>query len=163
MISFCVTYQDHKELEPAEPFVGYMMRANYRAQALRAFAFWLAFASAIAPEGDATAKVAKVSGSTFFKSPRPLIVEQKDRQRTRCSMNIGCGPSQRALSGSFFTRSSIAIQFTSHVLPPSSENDCSKWHEVGAMSEIKRRHLERSPESVPLCITARTVAGTRWK
>jgi hypothetical protein len=39
----------------------------------------------------------------------------------------------------FFTRRSVAIQFTSHVLPPSSETACSKWHERGVMSEITNR------------------------
>src|SRR5580658_1944233 len=34
-----------------------------------------------------------------------------------------------------FTRVSTAIQFTSHVLPPSSENDCSKRHESAVMSD----------------------------
>jgi hypothetical protein len=34
---------------------------------------------------------------------------------------------------------SIAIQFTSHVLPPSFENDCSKRHDVGVMSDITNR------------------------
>src|SRR5947208_12185778 len=48
------------------------------------------------------------------------------------------------LSDSVFTRSSIAIQFTSHVLPPSSENDCSKRHESGLISEtIKRTRMAR--------------------
>src|SRR5438067_1876152 len=48
------------------------------------------------------------------------------------------------LSDSGFTRSSIAIQFTSHVLPPSSENDCSKRHESGLISEmIKRTRMAR--------------------
>src|SRR5260370_34972638 len=40
--------------------------------------------------------------------------------------DINAGPSHGVLSDSVFTRSSIAIQFTSHVLPPSFENDCSK-------------------------------------
>ncbi len=33
-----------------------------------------------------------------------------------------------------FTRVSTAIQFVSQVLPPSSENDCSKRHEFAVMS-----------------------------
>src|SRR5581483_10357926 len=33
------------------------------------------------------------------------------------------------------TRVSVAIQLTSHVLPPSSENACSKRHEVEVMSD----------------------------
>ncbi len=46
---------------------------------------------------------------------------------------------QGALLVFVFTRSSIAIQFTSHVLPPSSENDCSKRHESGLISEMTKR------------------------
>src|SRR4029077_10796369 len=37
------------------------------------------------------------------------------------------------------TRVSTAIQLTSQVLPPSSEKDCSKWQEIGVMSEITNR------------------------
>jgi hypothetical protein len=37
------------------------------------------------------------------------------------------------------TRVSIAIQFTSQFFPPSAENDCSKRHEFGVMSEITKR------------------------
>src|SRR5262249_20069706 len=46
---------------------------------------------------------------------------------------------QRALSGSAFNRVSVAIQLTSQVLPPSSENACSKRHEFGVMFEITKR------------------------
>src|SRR6266487_1291823 len=46
-----------------------------------------------------------------------------------------CGGDQCAFSDSFFTRVSIAIQFTSQVLPPSSENACSKRPESGVMSD----------------------------
>src|SRR5260370_39160086 len=46
---------------------------------------------------------------------------------------------QRVLSGSFFYRVSVAIQFTSQVLPPSSENACSKWADVGVISEMTNR------------------------
>src|SRR5260370_21923835 len=46
---------------------------------------------------------------------------------------------QCALSDSSFTRVSVAIQFTSQVLPPSSENACSTWEEFGAMSEMTNR------------------------
>src|SRR5258708_7556716 len=38
-----------------------------------------------------------------------------------------------------FTRVSIAIQFTSQFLPPSSENACSKRHESGVTSDITNR------------------------
>ena len=41
---------------------------------------------------------------------------------------------QLLLSVPSFNRVSVAIQFTSHVLPPSSENACSKWQELGVMS-----------------------------
>ncbi len=38
-----------------------------------------------------------------------------------------------------FTRVSIAIQFTSQVLPPSVENDCSNLQDSGLMSEMMKR------------------------
>src|SRR5262245_33945664 len=38
-----------------------------------------------------------------------------------------------------FTRVSVAIQFTSQVLPPSSENACSNLAELGVMSDITNR------------------------
>src|SRR5215468_11190323 len=58
-------------------------------------------------------------------------------------------PSQRASSDSFFTRVSVAIQFTSQVLPPSSENACSKRHEFGVMFEITKRTKMDRPLNVP--------------
>src|ERR1700676_1115947 len=45
-----------------------------------------------------------------------------------------CGGVQCALSDSSSTRVWSVIQFTSQVLPPSSENDCSKWGEFVVMS-----------------------------
>ena len=33
------------------------------------------------------------------------------------------------------SRVSVALKFDSQVLPPSSENDCSKWCDVGVMSD----------------------------
>ena len=33
------------------------------------------------------------------------------------------------------TRVRVALKFGSQVLPPSSENDCSKWWDVGVMSD----------------------------
>src|SRR5262245_34150872 len=47
-----------------------------------------------------------------------------------------------------FTRVSIAIQFTSQVFPPSSENDCSKRQEFGVMSEIRKRTKIARPLNV---------------
>jgi hypothetical protein len=38
-----------------------------------------------------------------------------------------------------FSRVSVAIQFTSQVLPPSSEKACSKRHESGVMPEMTNR------------------------
>src|SRR5215813_2405455 len=49
------------------------------------------------------------------------------------------GPSAHQLINHSFTRVSVAIQFTSHVLPPSSENACSKWQEFGVISEMTNR------------------------
>jgi hypothetical protein len=47
-----------------------------------------------------------------------------------------------------FHRVSVAIQFTSQVLPPSSENACSNRHEFGVMSEITNRTKMARPLSV---------------
>src|SRR5580700_8450834 len=47
----------------------------------------------------------------------------------------GCGGVHCALSDSSLTRVSVAIQFTSQVLPPSAENACSKWQEAGVTSD----------------------------
>src|SRR5215831_18614870 len=63
------------------------------------------------------------------------------------TMRIG-GECQRALSGSSFTRVSVAIQLTSQVLPPSSENACSKRHEFGVMFEITKRTKMDRPLNV---------------
>src|SRR2546425_10417733 len=59
-----------------------------------------------------------------------------------------CGGVQCALSDPSFIRVSVAIQFTSHVLPPSSENACSKRHEFGVMSEMTKRTKMARPSSV---------------
>jgi hypothetical protein len=40
---------------------------------------------------------------------------------------------------SSFTCVSVSMKFTSHVLPPSFEKACSKWDEVGVMSEMTFR------------------------
>src|SRR5439155_15562772 len=69
---------------------------------------------------------------TFFVPVRPLLV----------------GAIQRAFPDASSTRVSVAIQFTSQVFPPSSENDCSKRHEVGVMSEITKRTKLARPFSV---------------
>src|SRR5262249_56215780 len=55
---------------------------------------------------------------------------------------------QRALSGADFNRVSVAIQLTSQVLPPSSENACSKRHEFGVMFEITKRTKMDRPLNV---------------
>src|SRR5271167_717126 len=47
-----------------------------------------------------------------------------------CPRRVQC-----ARSDSSFTRVSTSTQFASQVLPPSSENDCSKRHESAVMSE----------------------------
>src|SRR5580700_3975478 len=46
---------------------------------------------------------------------------------------------QRALSDSSLTRVWSVIQFTSQVLPPSFENDCSKWGESVAVPDQTNR------------------------
>src|SRR6185369_5843214 len=51
-------------------------------------------------------------------------------------------------AGASSTRVSTAIQFTSQVLPPSSENACSKRHEFGVMSEMTNRTRIARPFSV---------------
>src|SRR5437667_11739461 len=48
-------------------------------------------------------------------------------------------PNGASLARHFLTRVSIAIQFTSHVLPPSVENDCSNLQDSGLMSEMMKR------------------------
>src|SRR5258708_7606029 len=49
---------------------------------------------------------------------------------------------QRALPDSSLTRVWSVIQFTSQVLPPSSENDCSKWGEfVLVFDQINRTRM----------------------
>src|SRR5215467_10892763 len=55
---------------------------------------------------------------------------------------------QWILSDPSFIRVSIATQFNSQVFPPSSENDCSKRHEVGVMSEIMNRTKIARPFNV---------------
>ena len=45
------------------------------------------------------------------------------------------------------TRVSVALQFTSQVAPPSSENACSKWHEFAVMSDITNRTKIALPSS----------------
>ena len=44
---------------------------------------------------------------------------------------------------SSLTRVSVATQFTSQVLPPSSENACSKRQDSGVTSEITKRTARR--------------------
>jgi hypothetical protein len=43
---------------------------------------------------------------------------------------------------------SVAIQFSSQVLPPSSEKDCSNRHEFEVMSDVKNRTKMARPLSV---------------
>jgi DNA-binding transcriptional regulator YhcF (GntR family) len=49
---------------------------------------------------------------------------------------------RRSSLHSSLIRVSVAIQFTSQVLPPSSENACSKWHELGVMRSkvVREKH-----------------------
>src|SRR5271165_6402794 len=54
-----------------------------------------------------------------------------------------------ALSGSSFNRVWSVIQFTSHVLPPSSENDCSKWGEFVVMFV----HTNRMRTTLPFIVS----------
>src|SRR5262249_38529009 len=55
---------------------------------------------------------------------------------------------QRLFWDPSFTRVSTAIQFTSQVLPPSSENACSNRQELGVMSEITNRTKMARPLNV---------------
>ena len=60
-----------------------------------------------------------------------------------------CGEKfQGASSDSSLPRVSVAIQFTSQVLPPSSENDCSKRTDVGVISEMTNRTRIARPLNV---------------
>src|SRR5467141_3883422 len=52
---------------------------------------------------------------------------------------LECRGIQCAFQDASFTRVSIAIQFTSQLLPPSSENACSKRHESEVISETTNR------------------------
>ena len=65
--------------------------------------------------------------------------------RARCASVLLHG--YRALSGPSFSRVSVAIQFVSQVLPPSSENACSKWQESGVTSEMTNRTRMARPLS----------------
>src|SRR5689334_2224718 len=47
------------------------------------------------------------------------------------SKSKSCDPVLAGGGGSLGTRVSVATQLSSHVLPPSSEYDCSNRHEVG--------------------------------
>ena len=49
---------------------------------------------------------------------------------------------------SSFTRVSVAIQFTSQVLPPSSENACSNRQEFGEMFDMTNRTKMARPLNV---------------
>jgi hypothetical protein len=69
---------------------------------------------------------------TFFVPVRSLLV----------------GAIHCAVPDASSTRVSVAIQFSSQVFPPSSENDCSKRHEAGVMSEITNRTKIARPFSV---------------
>src|SRR5258705_1310328 len=66
------------------------------------------------------------------------------------SLTIDCSPQKQHGENRDHscTRVSIAIQFTSQVLPPSSENACSNRHEFGVMSEITNRTKIARPLSV---------------
>jgi len=71
--------------------------------------------------------------------PTSQSVQDADWPCRSRSISIWSATVQCALSDSAFTRVSVAIQLTSQVLPPSSENACSKRHEFGVMSEITNR------------------------
>src|SRR4030095_8094581 len=67
---------------------------------------------------------------------------------SRAIPGLICRPVQCASSDSSFNRVSVPLQFTSQVLPPSSENACSKRHEFGVMSEITNRTKMARPFTV---------------
>lgn len=72
-----------------------------------------------------------VSMIRLFNLSQDLVDDFDDMPSTSSQ----AGGAQCALSGSSFTRVNVITQFTSQVLPPSSENACSKRLESGVMSE----------------------------
>jgi hypothetical protein len=67
----------------------------------------------------------------------PQLVQRKSTSASEgaaCILGVQC-----ALLSSSFTRVWSVIQFTSHVLPPSSENDCSKWGESVSVFDQRNR------------------------
>ncbi len=64
------------------------------------------------------------------------------------SKSKSCDPVLAGGGGSSAIRVSVATQLSSQVFPPSSENDCSKRHEVGVMScHTFRTRIIRPPYS----------------
>src|ERR1700677_1759168 len=62
--------------------------------------------------------------------------EPNSKSKSCCpSFTVSGGVLGKFLSDSSFTRVSVAIQLTSQLLPPSSENACSNRHESGVMSD----------------------------
>src|SRR5260370_35558158 len=75
-------------------------------------------------------------------SRRSLVVSQSRHPR------LGLAGGQCDSSDSSFTRVSVALQLTSQVLPPSSENACSKRHESGVVSDIANQTKRTRPFNV---------------
>ena len=91
---------------------------------------------------------------TPHSAPSSRVVTAISR-RTNCGWSEKLPACLRPRSASRCTlyillaiRVSVAIQLVSHVLPPSLENDCSKWQEFGVMSEITNRTRIARPFSV---------------
>ncbi len=89
------------------------------------------------PASEAPCLARRDRGCLLFCSRRLCLDSQPfvKSSPSRGILDRGCGEVQRAFSDSSFARVTFEIQFTSQVLPPSSENDCSKWAEFGVMSD----------------------------
>jgi hypothetical protein len=92
------------------------------------------------PGPDALTRCSHLTGPERVSLLRAVRSPERRRRWPSSSLRMnrtnrrqGC---DRSASG---MRVSVAIQLTSHVLPPSSEKDCSKWHEFAVMSEITKR------------------------
>src|SRR5580693_9793606 len=96
-----------------------------------------------APEGIARGQSSnrQQKSSNLFERVHYCLLESRDASH-------GGGGVQCTLSDSSFTRVSVATQFISQLLPPSSENACSKRHELGVMSETTNRTRITRPSSV---------------
>jgi hypothetical protein len=93
-------------------------------------------------------KQVRVALAPFTERSRPnagqgLDIVRENRGPSDERANIMPGPEKLrhefAADAHGFSRVNVARQFTSHDLPPSAENACSKRKDVGVMSENTKR------------------------